>query len=158
MRPESPNKLANIIAIAPRPSPPQDAHRLKKKVNLKFQAARMRDTMSDDQAYEAAALFTHFAPEFQAKLTLPMWVQLVEKFKRGGLDQELSEKIAHKDPKITVESFRFLQTFGAQVVQRSGGTVENLDEAECAAMDASEASELKVQKIKLKREAEKWKD
>jgi hypothetical protein len=131
---------------------------LKKKVNLKFQAARMRDTMSDDQAYEAAALFTHFALEFQARLTHPMWAQLVEKFKRGGLDHELSEKIAHKDPKITVDSFRFLQTFGAEVVQRSGGPVENLDAAECAAMDASEASELKVHKIKLKREEERWKD
>ncbi len=120
----SPNMLANIIAIAPRLNPPQDARRLKKKVNLKFQAARMRDTMSDEQAYEASALFTHFAPEFQAKLTQPMWAQLVQKFTRGGLDHELSEKIAHKDPKIMVESFRFLQTCGAEVVQRSGGPAE----------------------------------
>jgi hypothetical protein len=97
-------------------------------------------------------------PAFQATLTHAMWLQLVEKFKRGGLDHELSEKIAHKDPKITVESFRFLQTFGGQVVQRSGGTVENLDVAECAAVDANESSELKVQKIKLARESAKWKD
>jgi hypothetical protein len=131
---------------------------LKKKVNLKFRAHTMRDPMSDEQAYEASALFTHFAPAFQAILTQAMWLQLVEKFKRGGLDHELSEKIAHKDPKITVESFRFLQTFGGQVVQRSGGPVENLDVAECAAVDANESSELKVQKIKLARESAKWKD
>jgi hypothetical protein len=33
-----------------------------------------------------------------------------------------------------------------------------LDVAECAAVDANESSELKVQKIKLARESAKWKD
>lgn len=136
----------------------KDAIRLRKKVNLRFQAARMRDSYNDEQAYEMAALFTHFAPEFRGKLTDAMWLQLVEKFKRGGLDHELAEKVAHKDPRIRVDSFRFLQTFGAGEVQRSIDNPKNLAEVENEAVEASESSELKVQTIRLKREAEKWKD
>ena len=38
----------------------KDAMRLKKKFNLRFQAARFRDTHNEEQSYEIAALFSHF--------------------------------------------------------------------------------------------------
>ena len=42
----------------------KDAIRLKKKFNLRFQAARFRDTHNEEQSYEIAALFSHFTPDF----------------------------------------------------------------------------------------------
>ena len=46
----------------------EDAIRLKKKFNLRFQAARFRVAHNEEQSYEIAALFSHFAPDSQRLL------------------------------------------------------------------------------------------
>ena len=75
----------------------KNAARLQKKVNLKVHAASMRDKKDVVTAYEMACLFTHFAPAFERTLSVANWDKLVSRFKRGGLDQELAEKVAHKN-------------------------------------------------------------
>ena len=106
----------------------KNAARLQKNVNLKVHAAKMRDQKDNTLAYEMAALFTHFAPEFQRVLSASAWAKLIAKFKRGGLDQELAEKVAHKDPNINVNSFRFLEGLGA-TLDRPASSVQGSADA-----------------------------
>ena len=47
----------------------KDAQRLRKKVNLKVLATGFCDQRGDEVAYEIAATFCHFAPDFQRILT-----------------------------------------------------------------------------------------
>ena len=51
-------------------------------------------------------------PAWSTMLTKPAVESLCEKFKRGYLDAELIEKYRVLSPKLTAESFRFLQEFG----------------------------------------------
>ena len=61
----------------------KDAIRLKKKFNLRFQAARFRDTHSEDQSYEIAALFSHFLNDFQRLLSPASWEDTQHRFYMG---------------------------------------------------------------------------
>ena len=87
----------------------KDAQRLRKKVNLKVLANGFRDQKGDEVAYEIAATFCHFAPDFQRILTPAKWMDCLQRFFRGLFDAELAEKVTHKDANLTVESFRFLE-------------------------------------------------
>ena len=80
----------------------KDALRLKKKFNLRFQAARFRDTHNEEQSYEIAALFSHFTPDFQTLLSPDAWDDVQSRFFRGTLDAEFLEKVSIKDQAITV--------------------------------------------------------
>ena len=78
----------------------KDAQRLRKKVNIKTMAGSFRDKMTHEVAYEIAALFCHFASEFQRVLSAAKWEECLQRFFRGQFDAELSEKVAHKDPNL----------------------------------------------------------
>jgi hypothetical protein len=60
----------------------KEAMRTKKKLNLKFFADTYRCKLSDEQAYEVAALFTHWAPAWQSMMSEENWAKLVEVQKR----------------------------------------------------------------------------
>lgn len=81
----------------------KDAMRLKKKFNLRFQAARFRDTHNEEQSYEIAALFSHFTQDFQRLLSPAVWEDTQSRFFRGTLDAEFLEKVSIKDPAIRLE-------------------------------------------------------
>ena len=85
--------------------------RLRKNVNLKIQAGSFRDSYSAEVPWEVACLFCHFAPDFQRVLTPNQWVEVLKLSFRGQFDAELSEQVSHKDPNLTVASFRLLQMF-----------------------------------------------
>ena len=135
----------------------KNAARLQKSVNLRVRAAKMRDQKDIATAYEVAALFTHFAPEFQRALSASAWQKLIAKFKRGGLDQELAEKVAHKDPNINVNSFRFLEGLGA-TLDRPASSVEGSADAPdvTVAEENLQKSELENARVKLQREGKRW--
>jgi hypothetical protein len=123
----------------------KDAMRLKKKFNLRFQAARFRDTHNEEQSYEIAALFSHFTPDFQRLLSPAVWEDTQSRFFRGTLDAEFLEKVSIKDPTITVLSFRFLQQHGI-TTSRPLSSVQ-LSEIEATAIKAKELSELTVVEV-----------
>ena len=123
----------------------KDAIRLKKKFNLRFQAARFRDTHNEEQSYEIAALFSHFTPDFQRLLSPDAWDDVQSRFFIGTLDAEFLEKVSIKDPAITVLSFRFLQQHGV-TTSRPKSSVQ-LAEIEASAIKAKEMSELSVVEV-----------
>jgi hypothetical protein len=134
----------------------KNATRLKKKVNLKASAKTVRCDRSPETAYEMAALFTHFAPQFMELLTEKAWQQVLDRFRRGALDKELYEKVMTKDPDLNVHSFRFVEQSGvAKPEQRS---VSSSDQAITEAETNLQRQELETCKLKLGREAKKWRD
>ena len=132
----------------------KNAVRLKKNVNLKASAKTVRCDRSPEAAYEMAALFTHFAPQFMELLTEKAWQQVLDRFRRGALDKELYEKVMTKDPDLNVHSFRFMEQSGvAKPEQRS---VSSSDQAITEAETNLQRQELETCKLKLGREAKKW--
>ena len=93
----------------------KDAARLKKKFNLRMMASKFWDSLPAETAFEVAALFCHFAPDFQRVLSPGQWAQVLQRFFRGQFDAEFTEKVAHKDPNLNVQLFRFLPMFGAKI-------------------------------------------
>ena len=137
----------------------KNAARLQKNVNLKVHAAKMRDQKDIATAYEMAALFTHFAPEFQRVLTASAWQKLLAKFVRGGLDQELAEKVAHRDPTINKNSFRFLEGLGATLDRPASSAQGSVDAPDVTAAEENlQRSELENARVKLQREGKRWAD
>ena len=118
----------------------KDAIRLKKKFNLRFQAARFRDTHNGEQSHEIAALFSHFTPDFQRLLSPAVWEDVQSRFFRGTMDAEFLEKVSIEDPTITVLSFRFLQQHGI-TTSRPQSSVQ-LAEIEATAIKAKEMAQL----------------
>ena len=96
----------------------KESQRTKKNntLNIKFLAQNFRCKLSDEMAYEVAALFTHWAPEWKGMMSPENWDKCVLKFKRGGLDAQLQEKCGSKIMH-TARDFRFLQAYGGVEVQ-----------------------------------------
>ena len=119
--------------------------RLKKNkvINLAFTAHNHRDGFSLEKAFEVAALFTHFAPSWQNMMTADAWGKLVAKFKRGGLDSALDEKVSAKRGDVEAASFSFLAAYGVQLVGPAGAAnVSDLDAQVSAAAIAREAAQV----------------
>ena len=91
-----------------------DAKRLKKKVNLSLGASSFRDQKDGETAWAIAAIFSHFLGEWQHLLTDKAVARLQERFCRGYLDTELTEKHRMMNPKLTAVQFRFLADVGFQ--------------------------------------------
>ena len=66
----------------------KEAARLKRKVNLRWNADALRCKLSHEDAYEVSALFTHWSPSWQAMLTPDAWSQAVIKFKLDGTPEK----------------------------------------------------------------------
>ena len=107
-------------------------------------------------AYEIAATFCHFAPDFQRILTPGKWPDCLQRFFRGLFDAELAEKVAHKDPKLTVESFRFLELFGAKLQQCPASSVAQAAQEEAASLLQKERSDMEWVVRKLSSEVAAW--
>ena len=133
----------------------QDAKRLRKKVNLKIQAGSFRDSYSAEVSWEIACLFCHFAPDFQRALTPNQWAEVLKRFFRGQFDAELAEKVSHKDPNLTVASFRFLQLFGAKLTAAIPSSQQAARE-EAQAVKEHEQADLNLAGRKLKNEVAQW--
>ena len=132
-----------------------DATRLRKKINLKVQCSGFRDTYSAEVSWEMACLFCHFAPDFQRVLTPAQWAEVLKRFFRGQFDPELSEKVSHKDPNLTVGSFRFLQLFGVKPSEVAPSSqVAARDEAKAA--KEHEQSDVNLAGRKLATEVAQW--
>ena len=133
----------------------KEARRTKKNktLNIKFLAQNFRCQLSDDMAFEVAALFTHWAPQWQGMMSKENWIKCVLKFKRGGLDTQLQEKCASK-VMHTATDFRFLQAYG-------GVTVQIISAASLSAQQESakknlERAQLEVVLGLIKQEENSW--
>ena len=89
---------------------------MKREVNLRFNADALRCKLSHEDAYEVAALCTHWTPLWQSVLTPDAWGKAVIRFKRGGLDTELVEKCNSKVLRVATD-FRYLQTMGCKLAK-----------------------------------------
>jgi len=136
----------------------KDAQRVRKKINLKVMSNQLRDKMSDEVAYEIAALFCHFTPDFQRSLTPDKWQECLQRFFRGQFDAELSEKVSHKDPHLKIESFRFLALFGAKLQQCPVSSVAQASQDEVASLLQKEKSDMEWVRRKLGSEVSHWID
>ena len=134
----------------------KDGQRLRKKVNLKIMANGFRDHKSDEVAYEIAALFCHFTPDFQRMLTPEKWAECLQRFFRGQFDAELAEKVSHKDANLRVECFRFLELFGAKLQQRSESSFAKASQEEAASLMEKEKSDFHWVTRKLSSEVVAW--
>ena len=132
-----------------------DAKRLRKKLNLKIQAGNFRDSFSAEVSWEIACLLCHFAPDFQRVLTPKQWAEVSKRFFRGQLDAELAEKVPHKDPNLTVASFRFLQMFGAKLTAANPSS-QQAAQAEAMVVKEHEQADVNLAGRKLKSEVAKW--
>ena len=122
-------------------------------MNLKFGAHEFRCKLSDDLAFEVAALFTHWAPSWQAMMSAENWAKLVLKFKRGGMDPQLVEKCSSKIMHIATD-FRFLQAYGG--VALTIVPQESLNAQQEAAKLVREASLVAIALL-VQQEENKWK-
>ena len=78
-------------------------------------ARKYWDTLPVETAFEVAAQFCNFAADFQRVLSLGQWAQVLQRCCRGRFDAEFTKKVAHQDPNLNVQSFRFLQMFEANI-------------------------------------------
>ena len=58
---------------------------------------------------------------------------------RGQFDAELSEEVSHKDPNLTVASFRSLQTFGAKLTATNPSSQQAARDEAMAAKEHEQA-------------------
>ena len=124
-----------------------------KTLNLKFLAQNFRCQLSDDMAYEVAALFTHWAPQWQGMMSKENWGKCVQKFKRGGMDSQLVEKCGSKIMH-TATDFRFLQAYGGVEVQMTSAVA--LDAQQEVAKKNLERAQLEVVLGLIKKEENAW--
>ena len=67
-------------------------------------APKIRDTLPVE-----TALFCHVAADLQRVLSPGQCAQELQRFCRGQFGADFTEKVAHKDPNINVQLFKFLQ-------------------------------------------------
>ena len=121
----------------------------------RLKRSKFRDSLPTETTFAVAALFCHFAPDFQRVLSPGQWAQVLQRFFRGQFDAEFTEKVAHKDPNLNVQLFRLLLMFGATIEVPTPVTVAQMQrELTEAALD-SEEKDLKWQEVKLKAEVVK---
>ena len=133
----------------------KEARRTKKnnRLNIKVLAHNYRCSLSDDMAHEVAALFTHWAAQWQGMMSEENWAKCVLKFKRGGLDAQLQEKCASKVMHSATD-FRFLQAYGGvEVLVTPPGTLSAQQEV---AKKNLERAQLQVVLGEIKQEESNW--
>ena len=100
-------------------------------------------------------MFCQFAPDFQRVLTPNQWAEVSKRFFRGQFDAELTEEVSHKDPNLTVASFRFLQMFGAKLTAANPSSQQAARD-EAMAVKEHEQADVNLAGRKLKSEVAKW--
>jgi len=131
----------------------KEANRLGKKVNLGFQSETFRDKLAPDDAWELAALFAHFLPEFVRNMSDSKAEELVSKFRRGALDQELLEKTRTKFANLEWRHFRFLAQLGVEGVAAASPSHESASPESAV---GTQTTELKQYEAKVHKEVHKW--
>ena len=127
--------------------------RSKKKGTLRFLADSFRDSCSADCAYEISAVFTHFAKEWRSSVSAENWTKIVQKFKRGGLDAELIEKVSAKRPDIQFSEFRFLQFYGVEPTIKPSSSIEEAVEIAAQSRETKQIDEIEAM---FKRDENRW--
>ena len=84
------------------------------------------------------------------------WSKAVIKFKRGGLDTELLEKIHSKVHHVATD-FRFLQALGCQLAKAIVVDTQSLEIQQAEAIKAREEAVLKEISLVVAAEQNKWK-
>jgi len=124
---------------------------------LRLNAKKYRDSEDALNAYKIAAVFSEFAPMWHKQISTHSWSQLMNRFKRGGLDCELLEK-AMTERQATGSSFRFVAAYGAE---SDASLWEDADEAmnaqqQVAIRNREEAQFIEC-KVTIEREQAKFK-
>ena len=133
----------------------EDATHLNNKSNLTI-ASKFRDSLPTETAFEIATLFCHVAPDLERVLSPGQWAQVLQRFFRGQFDAEFTEKVAHNDPTLSVQLFKFLHMLGAKLVVPTPASVAQMQrELTEVALD-SEEKDLKRREVELRAEVAKW--
>ena len=133
----------------------KEAARLKRKINLRNNSQEMRCKLSHEDAYEVAALFTHWTSAWRTMLSPDAWNKAVMKFKRGGLDTELLEKCNSKVLHSPTD-FRFLQALGCQLAKAVVVDTLTLELQQAEAVKARETATLTEISLLVAGEQNKW--
>ena len=88
-------------------------------------------------------------------ITSENWSKAVERFKRGGFDKELAEKVAVQAGNVKPDDFRFLATFGFETTKVAIDTPD-LNEAQKQAQTAREMAEVNEAKVLLHNECNRF--
>ena len=134
-------------------------HRLKeqvtsgKTVNLRGAAAGFRSGTDQDTFFHCVGMYMHFEAPVQKCTGVQAFREVEAKFYRGALERELVEKVKTKDPKLSIDDFRFVQaamdydpTAAKSVFKTEEATTNNLEAG------------FKLDSIVLKAEQESWAD
>jgi len=132
----------------------------KKGFNLTYQlrlhSSKYRDDETPLTGYKVAALFSEFAPEWHKQISAESWSQMLNRFKRGGLDTELLEKVS-LERSVTASSFRFVAAYGADADPSVFlSTDEVLDAQQKAAVPKREEACFDEIKVKILKEQNKF--
>ena len=87
----------------------KDAMRMKKKINMRFQAHRLR-VNDPGMAYRQCCLWVHFRPQMQAEMSLEEYTSMEKMFCRGAFDRELVDRVRAMNPTLKLQDFRFFYT------------------------------------------------
>ena len=84
----------------------KDGVRMKKRINLRFQAHRLR--VNDPcMAYRQSCLWVHFRPQMQGEMSLEEYISMEKMFSRGAFDRELGDRVRAMNPTLKLQDFRF---------------------------------------------------
>ena len=97
-----------------------------------------------------------FANDFRKVLTEENWSKLVARFKRGGLDSELQEKVACERSEFKAAEFRLLAAFGVEVAAPEVN-VSILDDRQVEAEKKREEAQIAEATVTVEREQKLWK-
>ena len=112
-------------------------------------ASKFRGSLPTETAFEVATLLCHVAPDLERVLSPGQWAQVLQRFFQGQFDAEFTEKVAHKDPNISVQLFRFLHMRQGKIEVPTPGRVALIQQG-------CEDNDLTWQAMKLKAEVAKW--
>ena len=123
-------------------------------MNLGFQSDTYRDKYAPDEAWEISALFARFLPEFARVMSDAKAEELVAKFRRGALDQELLEKTRTKFAALEWRHFRFLAQLGVEGVTATASPESDVPAAGTSV--ETQTVELNKYEAKVLKEVLKW--
>ena len=84
----------------------KDTLRMKKKVNLRFQANKLR-VPDPTLAYRQCCLWVHFRPQMQAEMSAAEYTQMEKMFCRAAFERELADRVKAMNPTLCLQDFRF---------------------------------------------------
>jgi hypothetical protein len=122
-----------------------------KSVNIRNVGMVLRRETDDEMVRHCACMLTTWLPMFRGVLSAISFDELLQRFYRGGLDRELTEKVKSADEALGVHDWRFLATLHDYSAP-SGGQPGDMSKAQSDMMEA----DLMLVNAMLRNEGKQW--